>query len=204
MKKPVILAIGHSRIVNNRVEGGAVSVGGISEHAYWSDVAPMVEKYLEDVRQPVQIIDSYQGAGYTEAMIWLGNQCRSLNALCVVELHFNSASPSANGHEWPYWQKSMRSLSLASALDCAFNEEFSGRIRARGVKPRIKPSTAAERANNRGWQFTYYTPCPAVIAEPFFGSNESDWEIAVEHKQRVAAAIACGILDWIEDESLAL
>jgi len=34
---------------------------------------------------------------------------------------------------------------------------------------------------------------PACIAEPFFGSNQEDWELALKHKEGVADAIAGGL-----------
>ena len=39
----------------------------------------------------------------------------------------------------------------------------------------------------------YVSAMPACIAEPFFGSNQEDWELALKHKDGVADAIAGGL-----------
>jgi len=41
------------------------------------------------------------------------------------------------------------------------------------------------------------THCPAVICEPFFGSNPGDWQTAKDKKTNIARAIAEGILEYL-------
>jgi N-acetylmuramoyl-L-alanine amidase len=41
--------------------------------------------------------------------------------------------------------------------------------------------------------FLRSTCMPACIAEPFFGTNETDWELAVQHKEGMAESIAGGL-----------
>tara|TARA_B100000579_G_C22711882_1_gene794983 strand:- start:870 stop:1100 length:231 start_codon:yes stop_codon:yes gene_type:complete len=57
---------------------------------------------------------------------------------------------------------------------------------SRGIKFR--------RKGHRGAGFLRLTHCPAVIAEPFFGScKDPDWDLAVNHKEGIAKSIAGGI-----------
>ena len=187
--KPIALCIGHSRQVKGQPEGGAYSVDGVNEHQYWSTVAPMIEGELAAAGVPSVIVDHYQGTGYGSAMRWLAGRLRELDAAAAIELHFNSASPRATGHEWLYWHSSRLGRLLALSLDESFSDEFVAGMHARGAKPRT--------AGHRGAEFLRLTHCPAVIAEPFFASNATDWRIAVEHRERVAEAIAAGIAAWV-------
>ena len=188
--KPIALCIGHSRLVKGQPEGGARSGDGVSEHQYWSIVAPMIESELADAGVPAVIVDYYEGTGYTAAMRWLAGRLRELDAAAAIELHFNSATPRATGHEWLYWHNSRRGRSLALSLDESFSDAFDGCLMARGAKPRTP--------EHRGAEFLRLTHCPAVIAEPFFGSNATDWRIAVDHRECAAESIAEGIAAWLE------
>jgi N-acetylmuramoyl-L-alanine amidase len=50
--------------------------------------------------------------------------------------------------------------------------------------------------SQRGGQFLRGTHCPAVICEPFFGSNQAEWTYFAGHQQELAQVIADGIDDW--------
>ena len=63
-------------------------------------------------------------------------------------------------------------------------------IKARGIKPKTAPA--------RGAEFLKGTHCPAVIMEPFFGSNASDWKTATERRAAIARAITSGILEFLD------
>jgi N-acetylmuramoyl-L-alanine amidase len=185
----VALCVGHSRLVNGRVEGGAVSVGGCSEHSYWSGTVQIIATALAAGGIASAIIDRYQGEGYGAAMRCLAGRVRELKAACAVELHFNdSDNPRACGHEWLYWHASERSKALADALETSLAYGVRD-LTARG----LKPITAADR----GAEFLRLTHCPAVIAEPFFGSNSGDWKTAVDRQNKIACAIASGIANWL-------
>jgi N-acetylmuramoyl-L-alanine amidase len=102
----------------------------------------------------------------------------------AIELHFNAATPSATGHEWLYWNTSEKGRLFARALRDSFEDCFP-QLRSRGIRPRKKGS--------RGAGFLRLTHCPATIAEPFFGSNEEDWELALKNMEGMATAMAAGI-----------
>lgn len=179
----IAICVGHSRPGDK----GAVSVGGITEHAFNSKLARQVLSKLEDHDIECQIIDAYQGLTYGTAMRWLGRKLKTLGAQGAVELHFNSEAPSANGHEWRYWHESVGGRYLAQALDGKMASACPTHKR-RGLVP------TREKMNGAG--FLFHTPCPAAIAEPFFGSNAKEWAWAINNQNVIANVIADGIAAW--------
>ena len=188
-KMKIALAVGHSRKIGNRLDGGAVSVGDVSEWEYNTQLADMIQDILEGQGHTVEIWESYAGKSYGGAMAWLADDIKEWGADCAIELHFNAATPGANGHEWLYWQSSDKGRLLAASINKAFMDTGLP-IKQRGIK--------ALNHNSRGALFCRLTHCPAVIAEPFFGSNSDDWAIATSQKATIAEGIASGILDWIQ------
>jgi len=173
----IALCVGHSR----PNDSGASSVTGVSEWDYNSQLADMIGDRLNS---PYRVYASYEGSNYWSAMRWLAKKLRKDNVTSAIELHFNAASPSATGHEWLYWNSSEKGRLFARALRDSFEDCFP-QLRSRGIKDKGKGS--------RGAGFLRLTHCPAVIAEPFFGSNESDFELALKHKEGIATSIAGGI-----------
>lgn len=183
----IALCVGHSRLIGQRREGGAQSITGASEWTFNADLARLIAAELHDTHRllPV-IIDLYEGNGYSSAQRWLAAHLRGLgNIRLAVELHFNSSdSPAASGHEWLCWHSSSAGHAAAMHLHLAMSAAFP-ELPARGVKPRD--------GGDRGAEFLRLTPCPAVIAEPFFGSCPGDWKLATGAKITLARAIAAGI-----------
>jgi hypothetical protein len=183
----VALCVGHSRrLPSGHPEGGAWTHDGKFSEWKWNQfIARMVATDLQE-RHDISafIVDEYGPQSYAAAMHWLGRQLKSLgNIRLAVELHFNSAGPTANGHEWLHFPGSRQGKLLATELHLAMIRKFPG-IRARGVKTPIE---------GRGDAFLRRTHCPAVIAEGFFGSNAHDWATISAFPERYAAALAAGI-----------
>ena len=156
--KTVAVCVGHSR----KGDKGAVNTSGVTEHQFNRKVGQIVCAVLNERGYNAILLDAYTGNGYASSMSWVGQQCKQHKAVCAVELHFNSAGPFANGHEWLYWQRSAKSKILAECFAAEFSKSFPS-ARARGAKPL--------GLDDRGSLFLRLTPCPAVILEPFFGSN---------------------------------
>lgn len=188
MSEPASIAIciGHSRRrPDGSVEGGAISHDGTSsEWNYNRNLARLVATELQEAHGlPAILVNDYQGASYGAAMRWLAGYLRGLGKIkLAVELHFNSAEvPTARGHEWLYWHASPQGKRLAAALNLEMRWGFPS-IPARGAK--------ALDSGARGAEFLRLTHCPAVICEPFFGSNAQDWETASTHQEGIARCIA--------------
>ena len=178
----IALCIGHSR----QGDSGASSVDGTTEYDYNCDLAQQISI---KTRQDIRIYNTYHGNGYTSAMRWLARKLKSDGAEFAIELHFNAASPSATGHEWLYWNTSENGRRLARSLRDSMEDSFP-QLTSRGIKGRGKGA--------RGASFLRLTHCPAVIAEPFFGTNKDDWHLATAHKDGLATAITGGIVLYNE------
>jgi hypothetical protein len=183
----VALCVGHSRrLASGHAEGGAWTHDGKFSEWKWNQfIARMVAADLHDRHGIASfLIDDYGARTYGAAMKWLGAQIAGLgNIKLAVELHFNSASATANGHEWLHWPGSVHGRLLATEMHLAMMRKFPG-IRARGVKTPME---------GRGDAFLKLTHCPAVLAEPFFGSHRHDWETVCARPDSLAAALADGI-----------
>ena len=84
----------------------------------------------------------------------------------AVELHFNAASsPTANGTYCLYWYGSKMGKAIAQHLSEDICKAFGTKLRAVGG------AQALVNEHDRGYWFTALTNMPAVIVEPFFGSN---------------------------------
>jgi len=186
MSKKVAICVGHSRLVAGNHEGGAISTGGVSEWKYNVNLSAMIVDELD--KWGIQSVEfkTYEGRTYGTAVSWLAERIKAAKCGAAVELHFNSAAGAgATGHEWLHWFLSERGKSLARSI----HQEYSKRVpelKSRGLK-------AIGAMDDRGAGFLRQTHCPAVIAEPFFGSNAQDWAIAQAKKPEIAKAIAAGI-----------
>lgn len=162
----IAICIGHSRKIKGRYDGGAYSPFlKINERDFNIEVANKLSDILEVMGIDCRIIDHYEGGGYGSAMTDMARQVKGIGATMAIELHFNSATPLASGHEWLIYPGSKGGRKIANAFDAQFRCVFTN-LPARGVKERTK--------NQNGGRFLAYTHCPSVILEPFFGSNSSD------------------------------
>ena len=184
------ICVGHSRRGSGANDGkgtgdmGAVSLWGESEWDYNSKVAVALKAELDRRDIASFILDDYQASGYSTGIRRAARMLRDNGATHTVELHFNAATPSANGAEWLHWHNSRGGKALAQALHKSFKEEFP-EITDRGLKPR--------HPGQRGTAFLRTTHCPAVIVEPFFGSNTRDCQIFRGAEDVLAATYAEGI-----------
>ena len=189
----IAICIGHSRKINGRYDGGAYSSTLKSnERDFNGKVADHLQEmlFLNGVKSV--IIDDYKGNGYGSAMSNLAADVKDKGAKLAIELHFNSSSTAANGHEWLYWDNSWRGKRLAECFHESFKKAFPD-SQDRGLKS-ISP-------DDRGGAFLKLTHCPAIITEPFFGSNYKDsLPFATESGAMKLARVYCtAILDYLSN-----
>jgi N-acetylmuramoyl-L-alanine amidase len=134
-----------------------------SEFDYNTQVAEELKK-INSSLYTVYTHDSYLG-GYYAMEKRTADTINKDSFDLTLELHYNSASPLAHGTECCYWFASKKGKEYAQKI----SEEISQRLDTtnRGIK-------ALYNKNDRGYWFTYLMKAPAVIVEPFFGSNEFD------------------------------
>lgn len=178
--RKVAICVGHSRSGDK----GAMSTGGVSEWEYWQPIAYRIKEVLESLGIKAMIVDVYDGGSYGASMSWLGKHLAEWGATQAVELHFNAAGSDATGFEYLYWGRSKAGRQLAKALHDQHANEFPN-ARSRGIK--------GKSASDRGALFLRRTPCPAVICEPFFGSNHVEWSYYKDRVEHLSQMIARGI-----------
>lgn len=183
-KKLVAICVGHSRSGDD----GAVNADGVSEWAFNQPLAKRVCELLEAAGFDTVLVDKYEGRGYETAMLWLARRLKELKVDVAIELHFNSAGPKATGYEFLHWCCSPKGLTLASKLAASFAKFFPEQ-KNRGLK--------SISARDRGGVFLRKTSCPAVICEPFFGSNQTDSAFFSRHREELARAYAEGVTGWL-------
>lgn len=165
-RRPLIgICVGHSR----KGDSGASSASGASEWTYNQKVAEILRLELEKNNINSVVFTKYDGTGYTGAMMWLCAQLGLLKVDFAVELHFNCADTgAARGFEFLYWRTSKKGQAIASVFQQTFKNKFPENL-SRGSKGLSK--------EDRGGLFVRLPSMPAVILEPFFGSNTREWEI---------------------------
>lgn len=100
--------------------------------------------------------------GYTNEIIRLAKQVNKQPYDLAIEMHFNAAIPSAHGCEALYYSGSKKGEEYAQ-LFCEIITRNYG-TRNRGAKQISTPQ-------ERGYGFLHNIDAPAIILEPFFGSN---------------------------------
>ena len=183
-KKLVAVCVGHSRYGDD----GAVNVDGVTEWAFNQPLAKRVCELVEQAGHSAILIDRYTGTSYSSAMLALAKRLKELKVDVAIELHFNSAGSLATGYEFLHWFASPKGVELGHKLLRSFAKHFPDQ-KNRGLKP--------IDSTDRGGLFLRKTQCPAVICEPFFGSNEKDTTFFAAHREELARAYSEGILNWL-------
>lgn len=185
---PVLaICVGHSRYNDM----GAVACDEeTNEWTYNLQVAKSIKEELDDAGVPSVIVHEYTGNNYAESMENLSVELKALKVNAAIELHFNAATPAAHGSEMLYWHKSKKSEKLAKCLQDQVVNTFG--VKDRGAKPKT--------AKSRGARFLRETHCPAVITEPFFGSNEEDWEMFKDSFDTLGSSLAEGFINYYNNE----
>jgi N-acetylmuramoyl-L-alanine amidase len=188
----VAICVGHSR----KGDMGAVNCGGSNEWTYNKKVAEFLKSDLQEYGISSFIVDNYGGTygSYTSAINWLVKHLKEQKASVAVELHFNAAAnQDANGMEMLHWETSRIGLSLAEYVlqGC---KKFFPIANSRGVKSLGKGA--------RGATFLRKTHCPAIITEPFFGTNWQDWIMFADQEATLSQAYALGIKQWADEHIL--
>ena len=179
--------VGHSR----KGDQGAVSIGSVSEFVFNLAVAENLRSELTARGIASEVVHWYGGNSYGAAMSWVGKKCREAGFTAAIELHFNAASaPQANGHEFLFYNGSQKGCHLAAALAESFQHHFPF------SRPRAEGGLLRRTAADRGSLFLRKTPCPAVILEPFFGSNSEEWDYFSANKKLLAISYADALAAW--------
>ena len=175
MSKPrLALVIGH-----NAKSGGAIRRDtGENEYSWNGRLAKMMHALAPEYGLETKIFRRKAGVSYYRQIKAVYTSVDRWEADGSIELHFNgSANPKANGVE-TLSSGSTRSLLLASAVQNEMVETIG--LKDRGVKVRGR--------NQRGGLSLHKGRTPAIIGEPFFGSNRCDLAASDEDAEMKAIA----------------
>jgi hypothetical protein len=152
---------------------GARSVKNISEYAFWYTYLHAMLPLFPNVHtyKIFERLDS-DGRGYRERMRRVGRRAGEWGAELIVSCHFNASSNAkAEGFEVLCTRNHMSKM-YASMMLSAMDDNLYGD--SRGVR------VVQNDPRERGSGFLYKTPMPAILIEPFFGTNREDWHSALK------------------------
>ena len=168
------LVVGHEQGAQ-----GAKAVPPIDQHEYvWNtELAQMMVAHINTLSDAEAKIFFRDTVGIVGAY----NAAKEWGADAAIELHFNSAGPTATGTETLFLTPV--SKPLAEAVQDATLATLG--LKDRGVK------TPQQASGGRGTKsLSQMGPKPSILTEPFFGSNASDAATAAQRKAALAAAQA--------------
>lgn len=163
----IYLVAGHSLM-----DAGAIGIGGNNEAEMTRPLRNLVLGYMR--RKDVSIDDD--SLSTRDVVMWLRNRVNK-NSI-VVDFHFNSfTSPSANGTE---------TFSNKEGLDIA-KDINKAIVSSLGTKDRgVKDASLTAR----GSIAILKLPCPVILPEICFISNQSDYDKYIKNADKMAREIA--------------
>ncbi|MFV0512487.1 MAG: N-acetylmuramoyl-L-alanine amidase [Jhaorihella sp.] len=177
--KRLAIVVGHTL----RAPGATRVVDGVPEYEWNMDLADRIRRYALQAGVDCSVFLRDENLGYAAQIEKVYGKADSWGADATVELHFNASSvASATGTE---------TLHSGSARSKAFASAVQGRmLAALGLRSRgtFKPAV-------RGLKSLITGRAPAILIEPYFGSNPKDCAAADGGKDQLASAIIEGFLE---------
>lgn len=150
----VAICVGH----NHKQKGAFSKRLNQSEYDYNNRVAKLVQEKIPNS----EIFNRKYLGGYNTEMEDLAKRVNAKDFDLAIELHFNSLNEQSNGCEALYFHKSVKAKKHAESFCETIVMEYG--IKNRGIK-------ALSNSNQNGFGFVKKINAPAIVLEPFFGSN---------------------------------
>ncbi|WP_336163868.1 N-acetylmuramoyl-L-alanine amidase [Fusobacterium polymorphum] len=181
MKKFAIV-IGH----NPRGKGAYSKYLDLSEYEYWRNVCDGINK----IDDSIDIYSRKPEQNYIQEMKPVVAEINKHNYELALELHFNAASPQANGCECLVYFKNEQATKYAELFMKKLKVEYGSNIRKEWNKLKEKKIDKNSKeviiektvetegiilitdSKTRGGYGICNTNCTYVLVEPFFGTNE--------------------------------
>jgi len=160
-----------------------------SEYEWNGGLAEAMEAIAHLYGIEAKIFRRPAGVGYSTEIARVYGEVDDWGADASMELHFNAASATATGCEM-LSSGTPASLALAGAVQDAVLARFG--LRDRGVK--------ILKSGDRGHASVVAGAAPAIITEPFFGSNASDCAVIGADVEDLAAAQMAGVAEYFGAE----
>ena len=185
----IAICVGHT--VSGKGSGAQNEFAVIKDENKWNkEVAILLQDILTRQGASPRIYFRTD-SGYSTFVFNQSKEMRATqpNCECAIELHYNAAAaPTAKGCEFLCYSDT--GAKFARALADAYKAQFPD-MRLRRDSGVYKKSSG----NGTGW--LKKVPPPAVIAEPFFSSNQQEMLSFDARKQELATAYAKGILNFV-------
>lgn len=165
------IVVGH----NSRAQGATRCTDGRTEFDWNGELAALIAAHDP---KAVRVFKRERGGGYSAEIDRVYAQVNAWGADCSIELHFNgSSNPKANG-----------GLTLSSGS--AGSVELAKHLRAylTNVLENTDRGVRVVSSKDRGGRSLFAGKCPAVLAEPYFGSNAAECYTAQIHMDEMAEA----------------
>lgn len=168
----VAIVIGH----NARAQGAIRVTDGRTEFDWNGELAELIKQHDASA---VGIFRRERGGGYSAEIDRVYAQTDAWGADCTVELHFNgSENPKSNG-----------CLMLSSGTKGSMKLSTSMQKHCVGVLGNADRGVRVIGRRDRGGRSLWQGRAPAVLIEPYFGSNARECQIAGTHMDELAEAI---------------
>ena len=177
----IAIVVGH-----NARARGAVSVDGTAEYDWNGELAALIQDHNEAA---VRVFRRTFGGGYSAEIDRVYAEVNAWAADCSIELHFNgSASASAKGTK-TLSSGTPGSMLLAREIHTRCHEVIERKDR--GIEVRTR--------RQRGGRSLWVGRAPAIMTEPFFGSNAEDWRRANARMDQLAEAVYRGAVAFCRE-----
>lgn len=167
----IAIVVGH----NSKAQGATRVTDGRTEFDWNGELAELIREH--DPKN-IRVFRRERGGGYSAEIDRVYAAVDDWGAGCSIELHFNgSTNPKANGG-LTLSSGSKGSLELAALVRSAACKVLGNTDRGVEIRGR----------HDRGGRSLWQGKAPAIMTEPYFGSNEDECLVADQHKDELAEA----------------
>ena len=173
MARRIAIVIGH----NSKAPGAIRVSDGVSEYVWNSRLADEIQNLNPTT---VRVFRRKPNPSYTAEIRLVYAEVDAWSAEVSCELHFNAFTAASTGTETLYATSAGKKVAMAVQAQM---------VSALGLKDR----GLVHRASGRGSESLLAGKAPAILVEPYFGSNPTDCARADENFVTLARAIYAGL-----------
>jgi N-acetylmuramoyl-L-alanine amidase len=180
--KKLAIIVGHEK-----KKDGASALAPLSttEYPFNKQVAEFMYVYARELQLDCKIVFR-DGVGIDGA----AKVVNEWKADCCIELHFNSASPSAYGTETLHDAEPSTNAEFAAIVQRHMCETLKREGKGnRGVK--------FLKSGDRGHYNLHLVKCTSCLVEPFFGSNKKDCELMWKNVTGYSRCMVNAAVEWL-------
>lgn len=171
----IAVVVGH----NAKAQGAVRTTDGVTEFEWNSNLAELIQ---DGEPNGVRIFHRVPEGGYSAEIARVYGQVNTWDADVSIELHFNGGPATARGCE-TLTSGTSGSMLLAKEIHKQIVTDLP--VKDRGIK-------VLSKGSGRGWQSLWVGRAPAVLLEPYFGSNIADCHMADDYRSVLAESILDG------------